>query len=171
MVADKFYVVNNGTMPINQLVKGLKSIDPELRKSFIRNLKSLAKPVDTAIKQQLPQVSPLSGMNNNGRLGWGVGKPPTSTSVLFKSTGSKSNAVTPLLSVRVNSAASSVVDMAGRKSSGSTRSGKAMISKLNSIRAASRYVYPGGESARDQVIKQIEDCIEETSKIVMREFA
>lgn len=168
---DKFYLVNEGVMPINQLVKGLKAIDPELRKSFIRNLKTIAKPVELAIKQQLPQVSPLTGMNNKGRLGWGVGKAPDSTSILFKSGGSKTQAVTPLLSVRANSAAMSLVDMAGRKSDGNTASGRAMIRKLNSMRSASRYVYPGGESARDQVIQQIQDCIEETSKIVMREFA
>lgn len=168
---DSLYIVNDGATPINQLTKALKAIDPELRKTFVRNLKEIARPVETAIKQQLPQVSPLSGMNNSGRLGWGVGKAPDSTSVLFKATGSKTSSITPLLSVRANSAASSLVDMAGRKSSGSTPSGKAMISKLNSIRGASRYVYPGGESARNQVIKQIEDVIEETSRVVMRGYA
>jgi len=52
------------------LVKALKSIDPELRKQFIKRLKDIGKPVESAIKSGLPPIAPLSGMNNGGRLGW-----------------------------------------------------------------------------------------------------
>lgn len=148
------------------LLKALKSVDPELRKQFVRRVKEIGKPVQTAIRDGLPTISPLSGMNNNGRLGWGVGTSPTSTTLSFKSTGSKTSAVTPLLAVKVNSAATSVVDMAGRKSAGRTASGRALIAKLNTIRNASRYVYPAGESASKNVEAQIQITIDEASKVI-----
>jgi hypothetical protein len=152
------------------LLKALKSIDPELRKQFVRRVKEIGKPVNEAIKSNLPTASPLIGMNNSGRLGWGVGQSPTSTTLAFKSTGSKTAEVTPLLSVKVNSAASSVVDMAGRRSSGNTSSGRAMIAKLNSIRNASRYVYPAGLAASKNVEAQIQTTIEEASAVINERY-
>lgn len=148
------------------LLKALKSIDPELRKQFVRRVKEIGKPVDSAIKANLPTVAPLSGMNNNGRLGWGVGKASNNTTLSFKATGSKTAAVTPLLSVRVNSPATAMADIAGRKGSGSTRAGKVLIARLNAIRNASRYVWPAGEGASKNIEDQIQTTIDEASKVI-----
>jgi hypothetical protein len=148
------------------LLKALKSIDPELRKAFVRRVKEIGKPVETAIKSNLPTIAPLSGMNNAGRLGWNVGKISNSTTLSFKATGSKTAEVTPLLSVRANSAATAMADIAGRKGSGSTRAGKVLIARLNAIRAASRYVWPAGEGASKGIEDQIQSTIDEASKVV-----
>jgi len=152
------------------LLKALKSIDPELRKQLVRRIKDIGKPVQTAISSNLPTVAPLSGMNNNGRLGWGVGTSATSTTLSFKSTGSKTSAVTPLLSVKANSAATSIADMAGRRSEGQTRSGRVLIARLNAIRAASRYVYPAGEGASRDVEGQLQITIDEASKVINERY-
>jgi len=152
------------------LLKALKSIDPELRKQFVRRVKEIGKPVNEAIRSNLPTVAPLSGMNNAGRLGWGVGQSPTSTTLAFKSTGSKTAEVTPLLSVKVNSASTAMADMAGRRSSGNTRSGRAMIQKLNAIRNASRYVYPAGLAASKNVEAEIQTTIEEASAVINERY-
>lgn len=151
-------------VPINKMLKALKEIDPELRKQFVRDAKQVAKPVDTLIKQSIPSVAPLSGMNNNGRLGWGVGKKADSTTIQFKASGSRRTAVTPLVKIRVNSAATVLADMAGRKANGNTRAGRAMIRNLNErVRHASRFVYPAGEKAQPEAEKQIKAIIEKVA--------
>ncbi len=148
------------------LLKALKSVDPELRKQLVRRIKEIGKPVDTAIKANLPTIAPLSGMNNNGRLGWGVGKPATSTTLAFKATASRTSEVSPLLSVKVNSAATAMADIAGRRGNGNTASGRAMIARLNAIRGASRYVWPAGLASVKDTEAQIQTTIEEASKII-----
>jgi hypothetical protein len=148
------------------MLKALKSIDPELRKQFVRRVKEIGKPVESAIKSNLPSVAPLSGMNNGGRLGWGVGKPAGSTTLAFKATGSRTKEVTPLLSVKVNSAATAMSDIAGRRGSGVTPSGRAMIARLNAIRAASRYVWPAGLASSKNVENEIQTTIDGASKVI-----
>lgn len=164
-------VIVDSEIAIARLLKSLRAIDPELRKAVMRRVKEIGKPVDSAIKSNLPTVSPLSGMNNAGRLGWGVGKSSNSTTLKFRATASKFAAVTPLLKVVVNSPATSMIDYAGRKASGNTPSGRAMIAKLNTIRGASRYVYPAGESAMPGVMEQIQITIDEVARIVELEYA
>jgi len=159
------------TGTVNQFIKSMNQIDPDFRKTLIKRVKDEGKPVETAIKNNLPVVAPLSGMNNNGRLGWGIGKPVNSTTLSFKATASRYKAVTPLLRVIVNSPATVVADMAGRKSSGSTRSGRNMIAVMNArARRASRYVYPAGDLAKPEVEKQIKITIEEAARETLRKL-
>jgi hypothetical protein len=156
-------------VPINKMLKALKEIDPELRKAFVRDAKLIAKPVETEIKRGIPVVAPLSGMNNNGRLGWGVGKKPDSTTIQFKAGGSRRTAITPLVKIRVNSAATVLSDMAGRKAMGNTPSGRSMIRVLNErVRRASRYVYPAGEKAQPAAEKEIKAIISKVANYFSR---
>jgi hypothetical protein len=157
------------TGTINQFLRSLKQVDPDFRKTLVKRVKEIGKPVETAIKSELPVIAPLSGMNNNGRLGWGIGKPVNSTTLSFKATASRYKAVTPLLRVIVNSPATVVADMAGRRSSGSTPSGRNMIKVMNArARRASRYVYPAGEKAKPGVEDQIKITIEEAARTTLR---
>lgn len=156
------------TVPIAKILKALKAVDPELRKQFMQQAKSVARPVESAIKSNIPAIAPLSGMNNNGRLGWGVGKSPQSTTVKFKGSASKKSSVTSLLSVQVNSPAVAVADMAGRSSSGNSPRGRALIRNLNAIRGASRFVYPGGESAAAEAITALKGIIDDVANYFNR---
>jgi hypothetical protein len=104
-------------------------------------------------------------MIHNGRTGWN----PSGISAKVKTNFSKKAERTgaSLVSIVVGgkgksskgSAAFQIADMAGRKAKGKTRSGKAMISKLNAQKKASRYVYPAAERelpyVRDQVVGTI----------------
>jgi hypothetical protein len=153
---------------VNQFMRSLKRIDPDLRKQLMRRVKALGKPVETAIKSNLPAISVLIGMNNKGRLGWGIGKPANSTTLRFKSTASKMSSVSPLLSVVVNSPAMVITDMAGRRSEGKTKSGRQMIARLNRERRASRFVYPAGDKAKPGVDEQIKVTIEEAARETLR---
>jgi hypothetical protein len=108
---------------IRGLQKKLKAIEPSLRTEFMREVKTLGKAPEKAIKNAIPSDSPLSGMDSAGRgrnatLQWGKTKKgkggAKSTTVRFRTKAGGKSLNTTLLGIRVNSAASSVADMAGR---------------------------------------------------------
>jgi hypothetical protein len=108
---------------IRGLQKKLKAIEPSLRTEFMREVKSIGKAPEKAIKNAIPSDSPLSGMDPSGRgrnatLQWGKTKKgrggAKSTTVRFRTKAGGKSLTTTLLGIRVNSAATSVADMAGR---------------------------------------------------------
>lgn len=100
---------------IRKLRRDLADIEPDLRKQFVKDIKAVGKEAETPIKSAIRQVRPLSGMiNHMGITGWGQGKPIDSTTVRSKMSAGGRSLTTSLVSVRVNSAAVSIFDMAGR---------------------------------------------------------
>jgi hypothetical protein len=126
---------------VKGLLRDLEGLTPGLKKQLIRDAKAIGKPIAAVIKSQIPTTAPLSGMANNGRLGWGSGKPANSVTVKFRSGRSRYTAVTPLVSVWVNSPMTAVADIAGK---GNMRKAK---------RVTSEYAYKDG-SRRHQVTSQ-----------------
>lgn len=134
---------------VRELMRQLRAIEPELRKELVRDLKSVAKPVQAAIVNRIPSNPPLRGMRGNGRMSWdnsvnykGRRVPAKSVTVKFRSGGSKRAAITSLISVQAMSPAVAMLDMARF---GHTPQGIAMIRGVGS--KASRYVWPAAESA------------------------
>jgi hypothetical protein len=106
---------------IRALQKKLKAIEPSLRTEFVREVKTIGKEPQKAIRDAIPTDSPLSGMAKLGAaIKWGeVKKGPKaggakSTSIRFRTQAGGKSLTTTLLAIRVNSAASSIADMAGR---------------------------------------------------------
>jgi hypothetical protein len=106
---------------IRALQKKLKEIEPSLRTEFLREIKAIGKEPEKAIRNAIPTTSPLSGMTKPGAtLQWGkVTKGAKSggakaTTIRFRTKAGGRSLTTTLLGIRVNSAASSVADMAGR---------------------------------------------------------
>lgn len=106
---------------IRALQKKLKEIEPGLRTEFMREVKRIGKEPQKAIRDAIPNDSPLSGMNKPGAtLKWGkVSKGAKSggaksTTIRFRTQAGGKSLTSTLLGIRVNSAASSVADMAGR---------------------------------------------------------
>lgn len=106
---------------IRALQKKLKAIEPGLRTEFIREIKSIGKSPQDAIQRNIPLDAPLSGMNKPGaKLQWGkVAKGPKSkgarsTTIRFRTQAGGKSLTSTLLAIRVNSAATSIADMAGR---------------------------------------------------------
>lgn len=110
---------------IRDLQKKLKSIEPDLRTRFMREVKDIGKEPQQAIKQAIPTTPPFSGLDPNGRgrnasLQWGkVTKGAKaggaqSTTIRFRTQAGGKSLNATLLSIRLNSAATSVADMAGR---------------------------------------------------------
>lgn len=106
---------------IRALQKKLKEIQPSLRTEFMREVKKIGKEPQRAIRDAIPNDSPLSGMTKPGAsLQWGkVSKGAKSggaksTTIRFRTQAGGKSLTSTLLGIRVNSAASSVADMAGR---------------------------------------------------------
>jgi hypothetical protein len=106
---------------IRALQKKLREIEPSLRTQFLREIKAIGKEPEKAIRNAIPTTSPLSGMTKPGAtLQWGkVTKGAKSggakaTTIRFRTKAGGKSLTTTLLGIRVNSAASSVADMAGR---------------------------------------------------------
>lgn len=100
---------------IRTLQRNLREIEPGLRAQFVKEIKTVGKEAEKPIKRAILEVRPLSGMlNHNGDSGWGNGKPIDSTTVRFRTQAGGKSLTTNLVSVRLNSAAVNIMDMAGR---------------------------------------------------------
>lgn len=106
---------------IRALQKKLKEIQPSLRTEFMREVKKIGKEPQRAIRDAIPNEAPISGMSKPGaKLQWGkVSKGAQSggaksTTIRFRTQAGGKSLTATLLAIRVNSAASSVADMAGR---------------------------------------------------------
>jgi hypothetical protein len=133
---------------IAEVAKTLKGIDNDLVKRARKDLRTGAKPVADAVRNNIPNESPLRGMVHNGPTAWqpsGV-KVTVKTNFTKKAERNKSSLVSIVAGAQgknsQGAAAFQIADMAGRKRKGNTRAGRAMIRKLNTSGRASRYVYP-----------------------------
>lgn len=167
-------------------VKVLKTIDKEIINQARRDLRSGAQPVVNAIKSAIPSEPPLKGksgstsatrgMIHNGRTGWkpsGV-KVTVRTNFTMKAQRNGYSLVSIIVGTRAKltqgSAAFQIVDMAGRKAKGNTKSGQAMIRKLNATARASRYVYPTAEREMPYIINEVEGTIKGLSTSLNNEL-
>jgi hypothetical protein len=104
---------------IRELQRKLRAIEPSLRTEFLREVKTIGKTPERAIKAAIPNQAPISGMTKPGAaLQWGKVKKGAggakSTTIRFRTKAGGKSLTTTLLGIRVNSAATSVADMAGR---------------------------------------------------------
>lgn len=157
---------------IAEIAKTLKVIDNDIVKQARKDLRTGAKPVADAVKNNIPNEAPLRGMVHNGRTAW----QPAGVKVTVKTNFTKKaeRKGTSLVSIVAGaqgknskgSAAFQIADMAGRKRRGKTRSGQAMIRKLNSSGRASRYVYP----AALRELPFVQDVVRGTIKKLMNDY-
>ena len=156
-------MANYHVVGINETVKQLRTIDKSIVNDARKDLRTGVQPVVMAIKANIPSQAPLRGMIHNGRTGWNPAGVPVKTKTDFSKRAQKNES--SLVSIVVGgkgsgSAAFQIADMAGKYKSGNTRSGRAMISKLNGQRKASRYAWP----AALREIPFIEDVVNGTIK-------
>ena len=171
---------------VKGLLKDLAELEPGLKKALVRDAKAIGKPIASVIKSQIPTTAPLSGMANNGRLGWGSGKAANSVTTKFRSGRSRYTAVTPLVSVWVNSPMTAIADIAGKGSmrkakrvtseyaykDGSRRhavttQGRIMIARLKE-RNLNNFVYPAVEDKLEDAQAQVKLIIDKYARMVNR---
>jgi len=178
---------------VKGLLRDLEALEPGLKKQLVRDAKLVAKPLVAIIKSQIPTTAPLSGMNHGGRTGWGASMskkgnriPANSVTVKFRSSRSRFRAVTPLLSIWVNSPMTAIADVAGKGNmrkakrvtneyaykDGSRRhhitiQGRVMIARLKE-RNLNNFVYPAVEDKLEDAQAQVKLIIDKYARMVNR---
>jgi len=157
---------------IAEVSKTLRAIDKDIVNAARKDLRTGAKPVADAVRNNIPSEAPLSGMVHNGRTAW----KPSGVKVTVKTNFTKKaeRKGTSLVSIvagaqgknAMGAAAFQIADMAGRKRRGNTASGRAMIRGLNAKSRASRYVYP----AALRQLPYVEDVVRGTIRKLQRDY-
>lgn len=155
-----------------EVSKTLRGIDKDLINRARKDLRTGAKPVADAVKAAIPNEAPLRGMIHNGRTAWrpsGI-KVSVRTNFSKKAERKGSQLVSIVAGAKNKNAlgatAFQIADIAGRKARGKTRSGQAMIRKLNAIHKASRFVYPAAE----RELPYVQDVVRDTIKKLGRDY-
>jgi septum formation topological specificity factor MinE len=174
---------------IRDMNRALREIEPSLLKEMRKEIREIAKPINIQIRKNIPSQAPMSGMAiGNGRLRWFGDKKPDSTTISNRIKASGRSLTTPLVAIQLNSAATSMADMAGRVNKSRpvsreyvvrlrngeiqkrrhrvTSQGQTMIRNLGS--KASRYGWPALENKMSEVEREIDKVIEKYYRIANR---
>jgi len=157
---------------IAEVSKTLRAIDKDIVNAARKDLRTGAKPVADAVRNNIPSEAPLSGMVHNGRTRWNSSAVKVNVKTNFtkraETRGTYLVAVVAgnLKNYDKGAAAFQIADMAGRKARGNTASGRAMIRALNSNGRASRYVYP----AALRQVPYVEDVVRGTIRKLQRDY-
>jgi hypothetical protein len=186
----------NVVYDVRGLLRELDALEPGLKNAMVREAKGAAKPIVTIVKQAIPSKPALSGMgkttksggSNTGRLAWGAVKPAKSVTVKFRSSRSTRSAITPLVSVWVNSPIVAISDIAGK---GALRKAKAVTSeyaykdgtrkhrvttqgrtliRVLKERNLNNFIYPNVEDSLDDVSGEIKLVVERYARKVNRKL-
>jgi hypothetical protein len=176
---------------IRQLTKDLNELEPGLKNRMVREAKEPAKPLISAIRRVIPSTAPLSGMskaNNSGRLAWGAGRKADNVVAKFRAGRSRRTAITPLVSIWVQSPMTAIADVAGKGNMRKakpvtneyaykdgtrrhrvTSQGQTMVNKLRE-RNQSNFVYPAVEDALPNAEREIKLVIDKYARMVNRKL-
>lgn len=169
-------------LQVRELQKRLKAIEPRLRTELVRDVKKVAKPLESNIKSAIGNVTPLSGMlADKGRLGWGNGVAANKTQIQFRTSAGSKSLTTSLVRVKVASPGTVLADMAGRsgryigegrrndnasptlkRRNANPKKGEAFIRSLNEKvgdGSASRFLWPAAENSLDSVRIAVEGVL------------
>lgn len=102
------YTFDNST---KQVLKELKKVEPETYKQLRKDMRTEIRPLVTLIQQAIPMTAPLSGMDNDGRLGWNVSNPRSITISQPLTTGGRG--AKSILTLIEKNASVALADIAG----------------------------------------------------------
>lgn len=154
-----------------EVAKTLRVLDKELLNAARKDLRTGARPLADAVKAGIPSEVPMSGMLNNGKLGFSPGAVKVTVRTNFTKSAERNNR--PLVAIVAGTkgkqtfggANFQIIDQAGRKKRGKTASGRNMIRVLNEKHGrASRIVYPSIEPKLPQVEKTLRDTIKKLGR-------
>lgn len=157
---------------VREVIAELRKVSPELVKQLRKDLRSGVAPTAKAVAAAYPKAPPLSGMDNEGRLGWGRVRGSVSITpgrsrrfrqysslVAIKATG------TPDAGVRM-------AELAGSRSNGSSPQGQNMIAVLNRRHPmrgrGGRFAFDTFRKNRDQVVRVADEVIRRYAAVVSR---
>jgi hypothetical protein len=143
---------------VRETMNELRKVSPALYRETMKQMKSAAAPMVSAVKGSMPAGAPLSGMEHKGRTGWST--PKVSVRYGGRAPRFGNTETIPLLRIRVDGVAPVMADMAAN---GQTTAGLAMVAALGG--SPSRYAWPGAESQQGRVTAEVLQACEN----VMRE--
>lgn len=151
---------------IPEMIRLLRQIDPELRKEAAKRIRAIGRTVAADAKAQIGDV-PLSGWQHQGRTGFIPSRVRQGISVKTKFTAKRTQNEIPLMTLRQRSPAGEILDYAGRRSSGDTPQGAAMIRNLNARRGRpSRYMWPTMERNIGRVTSELEAAAADMARTI-----
>jgi len=159
---------------LKEMQRMLAGLDKKLVSALQREAKAIAKPGADQVKSAIPSVAPLSGMNNRGRLGWGIGMPANKVTVRYSARRSRVASTTSLVAIRVDSPVAAMIDVAGKGKGASTRkkskSGDSMIVSLKS-KNVNNFAWPSIEREIPRMNAEIRLVLNKYAAIVNREVS
>lgn len=164
---------NNVTVSVvgvRELMKAIRQIDPELRRTTVKEIKSAAKPIQQTAKDAYPSEIMRNwkpGLAGRGRTRGGAGWPGysdqkarSSVKINYGGKARKNEQRWRLLRVVQSDAAASIFDMAGRKNpsgNGTPQAAQFMfnLSGAANGKSASRTIWPAVESHMSEVTASV----------------
>jgi len=151
-------------------IKALGKFDPELRKQIIKDMKGAATPMVADARGRVPEI-PLSNWGTwRGGYNPAVVRRRTNVAVRTGAVRGATRDTIPILTLRSVDAAGVIFDMAGRRSSGNSPQGAAMIRQLNTFGQASRTLWPAAEAHIGTVTGALEGIIDTVGREIERAY-
>lgn len=158
------FTVQTEVRGLRETLLEIRELDTLIFKEVRKNIESAVAPLATKVQQAIPTTSPLSGFNHEGRTSFKSSENKVKVKTSFKKP--RADRPTSLLKLVVTGAGINIIDMAGRRSSGKTVEGKAMITALNMKSGrASRFLYPAVLKNIRLIDRTLEQALEDASRI------
>jgi len=173
-------------LDVRELQKRMRDAGPNFRAEFMRDVKDIAKPLESKIKSTIRGIEPLSGFRKDrGRLGWGTATAVDKTLVQFRTSMGGRSLTTTLLRIKIFSPAVIIMDMAGRsgkhigegrrndnsppttrRRNANRNKGEAFIASLNREMGgrASRFIYPAAEDSLPELSQKTQRVLDDAMR-------
>lgn len=158
------FTVQTEVRGLRETLLEIRELDTLIFKQVKKNIESAVSPLATKVQAAIPTTSPLTGFNHDGRTSFKSSENKVKVKTSFKRP--RANRPLSLLKIVVTGVGINIIDMAGRRSSGKTVEGKAMITALNmKVGRASRFLYPAVEKNMSLIDRTLQQALEDASRI------
>lgn len=162
---------------VQDVLKALKDVDPELRKATIRKMRTSGKIAVQAVQERIPDAPPMSGWRTgppvNGRVRGGAGWPgwagvDKAVKVKVGTTMGRKRQYWPLLAVEATrggpGAMFSIFEGTGRRPARDQRGGqfRANLDRIGPY--MQRALWPGVNSVRDEIRGEVQEALREIER-------
>jgi hypothetical protein len=152
---------------VKELQAILKESDRKMLRSTQASMRKAASPMTSQAKSMTPSATPLSGWAHKGRTGW---RQSEVLSGISTAVGGRavSRTVWPLLSLQQKNPAGMIYDWAGRTNAGKRplQQFVKLLPALGGVKGSqySRVLFPAFVATRDEVVRAVQDGIDEVAK-------
>jgi hypothetical protein len=155
---------------VRETLAALKSIDKKLERESRKRMRQTVAPLQNEARSLIPSGPPMSGWTR-GRYAFDGGKAKAGVRVKIGGSASRKKESWPLVTMTQNDAAGIIFDMAGRRSSGRSASGRQFIANLNRFGRASRSMWKAAEGPGLKIVQRdLVQAVNDAAKAVNAEI-